>query len=203
MLVTPEGFLKCSRCEQKDLPDVIQHNDNCPLIYYSLWFGACSFGHPLFFRGIPSFASFRAAKESFDLAVWLLRSQKNSWTKTPRRIEQVAAINAVVRILPLSNPFVAEQALLKTAGDVNEAKQWAKLWLQPEFQAIEHNALVGVCIALSPVGLSPYVVNWIVSWLLEFAYKSDLVKIRLIERVQVCCASARAARLVPNKMLIK
>ena len=60
------------------------------------------------------------------------------------------------------------------------------------FTAQFHAHYVGIVIALEPLHLPVYVLMWILDKLLEFAYKREMLKVRIIECVYASCERQRA-----------
>ena len=200
MIVRANGDLFCTRCRVHGYEDnlciMIYHEPFCPTIKEYNEFGPYTIGQAMRLRGEPFYATSRGAECDFHLLASVKRAEMDSWADWLKTRNLEYEVGTVYEVMDRPyNYEIAVEALAKSNGIVDDAKQWYKIWASPAFERPEHEEFVGVCMALSPLELTPYVINWILSWLTPFALKNELLKLRLIESVQASCRRMRDKKI--------
>ena len=97
--------------------------------------------------------------------------------------------------MPGTNFYMGEEAMKRALGYRPDARNFLHIWLTINFEVPEYNEFVDLCMIFSSLTVfSPYVLLWVTDWLLEFAYKRELTRLRLIESVLASCDRVREAR---------
>ena len=202
IIVTTYGNLLCTKCDSIsvtcDSRIILEHSWQCPTVELVGELGPCKFGQALYERGNPCCDTVRGAECMFDWHLIMSTYQETVWagpSLPSSRVGYEKDINLVLKDFFDKRPYVAEQALIKSRGNISDAKQWYQVWMCYCFAKPEREEFVGICMALEPLEFTPYVTNWILEWLLPFAFKNEVEKLRIIERVYASCARVREARI--------